>query len=315
MLQLLPRFSGLRFQKNKLTSIWISLCIWEAFMKQIFGYFTVLAWASLLIAQHAIADETALTELAGTSRLHSTIVEMTASDQAAALEKLMVQAQNGDVRAQYVIGVFYSNGFVVPRDRKAAETWFRMSAERSYAPAQEVLGVLVIQNSNGAKSDQIESFNWFYKAAKQGRADALYMVAVGYRLGEAVEKNEKTAAEWMLKAANKGNLAAQWEYAAMLREGNGVAKDLEASVNWLHKAATQGFGPAQHDLGYAYGVGQGVARDLRKSAIWIKVAADGGNDDARKIWSNMSQVQDSPAHADITRAAKRCVESNFQHCN
>ena len=51
-------------------------------------------------------------------------------------------ADNGNARAQYILGVGYYHGQGVPQDRTQALNWFRKAAERGIADAQYSLGLM-----------------------------------------------------------------------------------------------------------------------------------------------------------------------------
>jgi TPR repeat protein len=87
-------------------------------------------------------------------------------DYATALAEFKVLANQGKPEAQYFMGLFYHNGFGVPRD-------------------------------------QAESVNWFLKAARQGDARSQYYVGIMAEKGQGLEKDPVAAHMWLsLSAAN-----------------------------------------------------------------------------------------------------------------
>ena len=66
-------------------------------------------------------------------------------------------------------------------------------------------------------------------------------LAVCYKNGEGVPKNEVEAVKWFRKAAEQGDADAQfylgWAY---VTNGEGVPKDEVEAVKWYRKAAEQG---------------------------------------------------------------------------
>ena len=67
--------------------------------------------------------------------------------------------------------------------------------------SQVVLGKII--KFTRVKGSEVEAFDWFEKAAKQGDAGAQYLVGKAYREGEGVEKNEGEAISWLEKAAEQ----------------------------------------------------------------------------------------------------------------
>jgi len=58
----------------------------------------------------------------------------------AALRLVRPLAEQGDGRAQAVLGMYYQNGYGAPQDYAAALNWYRKAADQGLAPAQHALG-------------------------------------------------------------------------------------------------------------------------------------------------------------------------------
>ncbi|MBQ5538953.1 MAG: sel1 repeat family protein, partial [Bacteroidales bacterium] len=56
----------------------------------------------------------------------------------------------------------------------------------------------------GVSQNYAKAFEWWQKAAEQGRSDAQYNLGVMYKNGEGVPKNINKAKEWYSKAAEQG---------------------------------------------------------------------------------------------------------------
>lgn len=54
-------------------------------------------------------------------------------------------AAQGDVRAQYALGVLYWRGLGAPADAVAATRWFAQAARRGYRPALDALAALAAE--------------------------------------------------------------------------------------------------------------------------------------------------------------------------
>jgi TPR repeat protein len=144
-----------------------------------------------------------------------------------ALKYWSAQADKGDAKAAYRVGVEYMEGKegVTPKDYAAALKYLGIAAEKGDARAQFDLGTL-------------------------------------YEYGHGVEKSPEKAAEWYRKAAERGHPQAQWTLATKLETGEGVLKDHIAALTWYYIAADNGFraapvaapGTAPGDAPYAYEV-------------------------------------------------------------
>lgn len=84
----------------------------------------------------------------------------------------IIAANNGNAKAQYYLGLCYSQGDGVSVDKKKAFEWFSKSANRAYAPAQYNLGCYYYDGIGGAPKDRSLARKWFEKAADQGDEDA-----------------------------------------------------------------------------------------------------------------------------------------------
>jgi TPR repeat protein len=112
-------------------------------------------------------------------------------------------AKQGDVHAQYLLGLMYAEGKGVPQDYKSALKWYSIAAEQGDAPAQ-------------------------------------YQLAVMYDKGVGVRLNQKTAMKWYSLAAEQGYAAAQSDLALMYDNGTGVIQDNNYAYMWWNFAASSG---------------------------------------------------------------------------
>ena len=65
-------------------------------------------------------------------------------------------AEQGDVEAQFVLGVMYENGKGVTRDYAEAVKWYRLAAEQGDARGQTCLGVMY-EFGQGVPQNQTEA--------------------------------------------------------------------------------------------------------------------------------------------------------------
>jgi len=191
-----------------------------------------------------------------------------AQDYAEAVRWYRLAADQGNVTAQFNVGVMFYNGTGVAQDYTEAMRWYRLAADQGHALAQYYLG-LMFQHSLGVKKDNVEAVRWYRLAADQGHADAQA------NLGVVEEKAE--AERLYLLAVNQGHADAQYKLGLMLINGEGVAKDNEEAMIWFHLAADQGHVDAQYVLGSMLSNREGVEKDYEEAMIWFRLAADQGN--------------------------------------
>lgn len=113
-------------------------------------------------------------------------------------------------------------------------------------------------------------------AAKKGNSVAQSNMAIAYRDGRGVPKNDKEAVKWDRKSADQGYKNAQYELGRAYQDGRGVPKSDTEAAKWYRKSAAQGNQNAQFSLGYLYQAGRGVPQDNKQAAKWYRKAADRG---------------------------------------
>jgi TPR repeat protein len=109
-------------------------------------------------------------------------------------------ADEGDARAQFMMGTIYEQGLGVPMDLATAARWYRLAAEGGNPSAQYNLGVF-------------------------------------YQFGKGVPKDPKTAAHWLLLAAEQGHGRAQNNLSTLYFTGVGVPRDPVEAWKWLTLSA------------------------------------------------------------------------------
>ena len=91
-------------------------------------------------------------------------------------------AENGDAKAQSILGMMYNYGEGVPVDHRESARWYRRAAEQNYSVAQYNLGMAYLEGK-GLKANTDEAIEWLTKAADNGHFRARSQLAnldVGY---------------------------------------------------------------------------------------------------------------------------------------
>jgi TPR repeat protein len=181
-------------------------------------------------------------------------------------------AEQGDVEAQFNLGLFYFNGQGVPQDYAQAAVWYRKAAEQGNGRAQSALGQLYFYGQ-GVSQDYVQSATWFRKAAEQGDANAQDGLGWQYYSGHGVPQDFVQAVVWYRKAAEQGKADAQFTLSKLYYSGQGVEQDYVQVAEWSRKAAEQGNIDAQGGLGHLYAAGNGVPQDYLEAYFWLNLAA------------------------------------------
>lgn len=131
--------------------------------------------------------------------------------------------------------------------RQADPADIRHDAEQGNAKAQALMGYLY-KDGKGVRRDLAEAAKWFGMAALQGDAEAQDWFGYLYETGQGVPQDYREAARWYQMAAEQGNADAQKNLGLMYANGKGVTQSSQDAVMWLKKAAAQGNGEAQSAL-------------------------------------------------------------------
>ncbi len=82
--------------------------------------------------------------------------------------RLWIRAEQGDARAQALLGFMYANGQGVPRNHAMAARWCELAAEQGNATAQHLLG-LMYDKGQGVPQDDVLAHMWLNLAAARAR--------------------------------------------------------------------------------------------------------------------------------------------------
>lgn len=124
-------------------------------------------------------------------------------DYQTAFKEFRAEAERGDVRGQYALGLMYDLGEGIPENYEEAVKWYRLAAE-------------------------------------QGNADARNNLATMYAEGEGVAKDYGQAMKWYRLAAEEGNFDAPNNIGAMYMHGTGVSRDYVKAYMWFHLGEMKG---------------------------------------------------------------------------
>jgi TPR repeat protein len=116
-------------------------------------------------------------------------------DHATALRLSRPLAEQGDARAQSLLGSIYYVGRGVVRDDAEAVKWLRLAADQGDAAAQFRLG-LMYSDGHGVPQDQAEAAKWYDLAANERHAQAQYNLGLLYANGEGVAQDNVQAHMW-----------------------------------------------------------------------------------------------------------------------
>ena len=134
------------------------------------------------------------------------VTPVTVDAQLTELAQLRALAEQGDVDAQYNLGLMYDFGEGVPEDDEEAVRWYRLAADQGYANAQSTLGFMYL-NGYGVPEDAVLAYMWYNLAAAQGNEDARgdKDILEEQMTREQIAEAQRLSREWIAAHPPSGN--------------------------------------------------------------------------------------------------------------
>jgi TPR repeat protein len=134
---------------------------------------------------------------------------------------------------EYNSGLMYYKGRGVEQSYSEAANWFRLSAQKGYAPALYSLGHM-FSRGNGVPQSMAQAFKHFSLAAEQGYAPAQFAVGYMYAKGQSVKQDKLLAHMWLNLAAARGvkDAATLRDQMAKMMTQEEINKAQQMAVEW-----------------------------------------------------------------------------------
>lgn len=157
----------------------------------------------------------------------------------AVVARYRAAAEHGEVWAQYNLGVTYSNGDRLPKDKVQAAFWFKKAAEQG-DPASRLFLADILSGGQGVEPDYAEAVRLYRLVAD---AEHVYSPIAEYNLGE------------------------------IYAEAKGVPQDRQEAIRYWERAAKHGWSLAAGALGRLYEQdGWEVPIDYTQAYFWYLVS-------------------------------------------
>ena len=173
-----------------------------------------------------------------TAQDKSTHVVLQAAGSNSSIQRLRMQAERGNVEAQFALAQAYDRGRDVPKDKTEAVRWYRLAATQGDAFAQNALGDNYWEGT-GVPKDDTQAARWWRLAAAQGFAPAQH--SLGKILsggGQGVRTDKPQAYMWLALSAAQGDEEAS-------RQGNLLSKQLKPAEVTNAKKLVQQWKPTR----------------------------------------------------------------------
>jgi TPR repeat protein len=195
------------------------------------------------------------------------------------LAELRGKAEAGDSLARYEYAIILITGTGGQRDVAQGVEWLKRSAKQGEADAQYLLGIYHANGSNGLKKDPAEAKKWYSLAADSGKKEA--ECQLGIILYN--EKNYGEAKQWLEKSAKQGHFLAYTYIGFLHLRGLGVDKNEAKGIEWIRKAAEKKDPNALMVLGMLSAKGEGMAKDDTAAFKFYLAAAERNNHKAMQF--------------------------------
>ena len=172
------------------------------------------------------------------------------------------------------------------------------------AGAQAALA-LRYRDGKGVAKDDALAMQWAHRAADAGNAEAMDFVGFAYLRGAVVERRPEIAFGYFKAAAGKA-AAAAFNLGQCYFGAQGTEQDIPKALDWWKKAAERGHGRAASSAAMAYYSGEGIAPDAAEARRLAERAAE-LNDPSGLVVLGEMQFQAGEldaAKANWTRASK-----------
>ncbi len=116
------------------------------------------------------------------------------------------------------------------------------------------------RDGKGVSKDDAEAMKWAHRAADAGNAEAMDFVGFAYLRGSVVERGPEIAFGYFKAAAEK-SAAAAFNLGQCYFGAQGTEQDIPKALDWWKKAAAKGHGRAASTAAMAYLSGEGTAPD------------------------------------------------------
>lgn len=203
---------------------------------------------------------------------------------ASAAENEVADAERGDVKAQFLLGL----GHVAGTNNAEAAKWFRLAGEQGLTQAQLYLGYFH-RDGDGVPQSHEEAAKWFRRAAELGNGDAQFSLGQALEDGMGVRRDDAESAKWLRLAAAQGVVGAQVLLATRYIRQQGTP-NVQFAYMWFSAAVAAG-----------------------------KEAAKGsdGEKNGQLAQEGLDTVKKAMRPAEIRRATElsnRCTETRFTEC-
>lgn len=192
-------------------------------------------------------------------------------------EALKVEADKGNVSAQYALSNVYAKGLGTVENETLALQYLKMAVDKKYPDAMCTWGIILQMDDVGVKTNKEEGHNYIKMAADNGCKKAYFVVGRDFYLGVGTPINYTLARVYWEKAAEEDNSYALYWLGAIYDMGQNVQKNPVKAFDYFMRSAMLKNADAQVMVGKYYLYGRGVAKNEKKAFEWFTHSANNGS--------------------------------------
>lgn len=163
-------------------------------------------------------------------------------DESQVIKTLKEAAEYEVPEAEFLLGTYYLEGKVVPKDTEKAREFFKKSASKGYPLAQFNLAILSTEKTS-------EYEYWLRLASLSGLENAQLLLATELIEGKRIKRNILEGVQWLKKAIEEnGSVIAAYQYADMILAGDVKNESYEQAIKYLIWAYHKGFKEAANPI-------------------------------------------------------------------
>jgi TPR repeat protein len=158
-------------------------------------------------------------------------------DRAESVKWFSKSAAQGNVEAMYNLGWVYSAGEGVAKSTAEAVGWYEKAVAKNHRKAHRNLAPILYYGIDGIGVDKRRGMLLWEKAVELGDVEAAALLGKLYMEGDADTPQDLAQGIRYLKvAANSDDGYSMFLLAVAYRDGQGVARNNEVAQEWFHKA-------------------------------------------------------------------------------
>ena len=211
-------------------------------------------------------------------------------------------AENGNLYAQYMMGLNYQLGWTGSPDANRANQYFSYAHGNDDSPRARRQVAQFFGDRENAMYNADVSYRWYESAAESGDIPSQLTLGDFYTNGENHNKNTLMALKWYGRAAAQKDPYAEYSLGVLYMQGDKVIHpDYNQGIEWIEKSACQNFAAAQSLLGRFYYTGLGVPQNNALAYSWWTLANREKNPDLEQ---DLAQVTKKMSVEELNQAVK-----------